>query len=345
MSSSLIKSWLEEKRSALLYRAMAEKEGRSTPGDLFAKLAEEAEKQACAWEELLRKEGKTLPRFAIDLRTNITLFLIRKLGPQSLRPILTAMKIRGLSIYSSSQPGHPTPQYLSDVGRSHQGISKGGSLRAAVFGVNDGLVSNAALIFGIAGASSSPSIILLSGIAGLLAGAFSMAAGEYVSMKSQREMFEYQIDLEKKELEQYPQEEAQELALIYQAKGVPPAEALHLARTLIADPSKALDTLAKEELGLNPDELGSPFKAAFFSFASFGIGAFMPLLPFLFLKNPEALWVSVLWTALMLFSIGTLLSLFTGRNALWGGLRMLLLGGLAGIATFGIGRWLGVQLG
>ena len=151
-----------------------------------------------------------------------------------------------------------------------------------MFGVNDGLVSNAALIYGVAGAAQEPSIILLTGVAGLLAGAFSMAAGEYVSVRSQREMFEYQIGLERDELETYPDEEAAELALIYAAKGMDPAEARRLADTLMQDPERALDTLAREELGLNPDELGSPWVAAISSFAAFTAGAALPLLPFLF---------------------------------------------------------------
>ena len=161
-----------------------------------------------------------------------------------------------------------------------------------MFGVNDGLVSNAALIYGVAGASPEPSVIVLTGVAGLLAGAFSMAAGEYVSVRSQREMFEYQIGLERDELEKYPDEEAAELALIYAAKGMDPDEARRLADTLMQDPERALDTLAREELGLNPDELGSPWVAAISSFAAFTAGAALPLLPFLF-GHGDALTVSI----------------------------------------------------
>ncbi len=161
-------------------------------------------------------------------------------------------------------------------------LSGGGNLRAAVFGVNDGLISNASLILGVAGANADAATILLTGVAGLVAGAFSMAAGEYVSVRSQREMYEYQIGLERDELAEYPDEEAHELALIYEARGMGSAEALRMATQIIADPERALDTLAREELGLNPEDLGSPWGAALFSFISFALGSAIPLLPFFF---------------------------------------------------------------
>jgi vacuolar iron transporter family protein len=187
-------------------------------------------------------------------------------------------------------------------------------------------------------------VIVLSGVAGLLAGAFSMAAGEYVSMRSQREMFEYQIGLERKELVQYPEEEAEELALIYAARGLPRAEAVELAQRLIGDPENALDTLAREELGLNPDELGSPWGAAMTSFVAFAIGALVPLLPFLLLGRSAALLTSIGMTGIALFGVGAIISLFTGRSAVRDGLRMLAIGGAAGALTYGFGSLLGVGL-
>ena len=261
-----------------------------------------------------------------------------------LRSVLVAMKVRGLSVYSHAAPGHPLPTTLEDVGKRHRGVSGGGNLRAAVFGVNDGLVSNASLILGVAGASASNSMILLSGVAGLLAGAFSMAAGEYVSVRSQREMFEHQIGLERDELAHYPDEEAEELALIYAARGLPRADAQRLAKAIIADPAQALDTLAREELGLNPEDLGSPWGVALFSFLSFGAGALVPLLPFLALSGDRALPVSIACTALTLFGVGAVISLFTGRSALRDGLRMLAIGAAAGGLTYAIGKLLGVSL-
>ena len=339
-----LEHWRDEMRAALLYRVLAETEKGTSREALFADLARAAEAQGAIWAEAVSRGGTALPALEPGLRVRIAALLIRRFGPRRIRPLLAAMKVRGLSVYSSKAPGHEMPTTVEDVGARHTGAGSGGNLRAAVFGVNDGLVSNASLILGVAGASSQSGVILLSGVAGLLAGAFSMAAGEYISVRSQRELFESQIGLERDELAKYPKEEAAELALIYAARGIPQAEALALAERIIADPARALDSLAREELGLNPDELGSPVGAAVFSFASFAIGASIPLAPFLFLVGGTALFLAVALAALSLFAVGAALSLFTGGRALWGGLRMLLLGGAAGAATFGIGRLLGVSL-
>lgn len=333
--------WHEEKRSAYLYRVMAEAEAGTPRADLFRGLAAEAEGQAAIWA---RQTGAAVPEYAPDLRARMVAALVRRHGPRALRSVLVAMKVRGLSVYSHAAPGHPVPTTLEEVGKRHRGVSGGGKLRAAVFGVNDGLVSNASLILGVAGASANSSVILLSGVAGLLAGAFSMAAGEYVSVRSQREMFEHQIGLERDELAQYPEEEAEELALIYAARGLPREDAQKLAKALIADPAQALDTLAREELGLNPEDLGSPWGVAIFSFLSFAAGALVPLLPFFALSGGRALLISIGVTALALFAVGAAISLFTGRSALRDGLRMLAIGAAAGALTYAIGKLLGVSL-
>ena len=186
--------------------------------------------------------------------------------------------------------------------------------------------------------------VLLAGTAGLLAGAFSMAAGEYVSVRSQREMYEYQIGLERDELVEYPQEEAHELALIYEARGIAPDEAQRMAQQIITDPEQALDTLAREELGLNPEDLGSPWGAALFSFVSFAAGSAIPLLPFLLGLGNASLPTAIALTAVALFAIGATLSLFTGRSALMSGLRMLAIGAAAGGVTYLVGKLLGVSL-
>jgi VIT1/CCC1 family predicted Fe2+/Mn2+ transporter len=230
-----------------------------------------------------------------------------------------------------------------ELGERHASGSGGGTLRAAVFGVNDGLISNTSLILGVAGAGSANSVVLLTGIAGMLAGAFSMAAGEYVSVRSQKEMYEYQIALEKAELAEYPEEEAGELAMIYEARGMEPAEAKRQADALIADPLRALETLTREELGLNPGDLGSPWGAAISSFAAFAAGSVVPLAPFLVLRAGALPW-SVGVAALALFAVGAATSLFTGKSALHGGLRMLSIGGAAGALTYAIGSMLGVSL-
>jgi VIT1/CCC1 family predicted Fe2+/Mn2+ transporter len=229
--------------------------------------------------------------------------------------------------------------------RRHRAASSGGSLRAAVFGMNDGLVSNTSLILGVAGADAAPNAILIAGVAGLLAGAFSMAAGEYVSVLSQRELFEHQIALEKAELEEYPEEEAEELALVYRARGLDDTEAKRLASRVMSDPKSALDALAREELGLDPDDLGSPWGAAASSFAAFAVGALVPLAPFVFLAGSHAVVAAALVAALALFAVGAALALFTNRSALASGVRMLAIGALAGGATWCIGKLFGVAIG
>lgn len=341
-----VKSWEDEQRSAFLYRVLAQID-KGTPRErLFSELAREAENQSAIWLEAARKRGHVPPAaYRPDFRTRLVVRLTHRFGPRAMRTVLAAMKVRGMSVYSSADPGHSLPDSSTGIERRHRGLASGGNLRAAVFGVNDGLVSNASLILGVAGAGSEPGIIVLSGVAGLLAGAFSMAAGEYVSVRSQREMYEYQIGLERDELGTYPEEEAKELALIYEARGLPGDEAKRLADSMIADPERGLDTLAREELGLNPHELGSPWGAATSSFLSFACGALIPLLPFLFGTRSSALLISIGLTGATLFAVGAILSLFTGRGAMSGGLRMLMIGAAAGALTFTIGTLLGVGLG
>ena len=345
--SPIVESWRQEKRSAYLYRIIAQTEKIPSHQQLFSELAREAESQAQLWLAQAAKTDVPIPdHYRPELRANIVAWLIRKLGAANIRPILAASKIRGLSVYSSRQVAgfHPQPSTVEEVGASHRGASNNGGLRAAVFGVNDGLVSIICLVTGVAGAASNNETILLTGIAGLLAGAFSMSAGEYISMRSQREMFEYQIGLERDELAQYPAEEASELALIYAARGMPQHDAEMLAQRMIADPELGLDTLAREELGLNPEQLGSPWLAAFSSLLAFSAGGTVPLLPYLFGAQHHALPLAVTATALALFLVGATLSLFTGRNGLLGGLRMLLIGSAAGALTYAIGHVMGANL-
>ncbi|MBA2689375.1 MAG: VIT1/CCC1 transporter family protein [Burkholderiales bacterium] len=340
-----VDSWREEQRSVYLYRVLADVERGSTRAALFKEMAWEAEKQAAIWAENAKAEGHPITEiYRPDIRTRLLSLLLRRYGPRALRKLLAAVKVRGMSLYTLPGSGsHTIPMHVNDVGRRHRN-SGGGNLRAAVFGINDGLVSNASLIMGVAGASADSKTILLAGIAGLSAGAFSMAAGEYISVRSQREFYEYQIDLERKELETYPEAEAAELALIYQAKGIGKEEAKRVADALIADPEKALDTLAREELGLNPDELGSPWAAALASFFSFVAGASVPLLPFIFARGPAALQAAVVLSLVCLFGVGAALSLFTGRHAIKSGLRMSLIGAAVGMITFAIGRLAGISV-
>jgi VIT1/CCC1 family predicted Fe2+/Mn2+ transporter len=338
--------WHAEKQSAFLYRVLARTESAPKAKQLFAELADAAEDQARTWEGEAARRGESLPSFALSARARVVAALIQRFGGRRVRPALAAMKVRGLSIYSSpaATAGHVMPTSREDFGGRHQSVGAGGALRAAVFGVNDGLVSNASLILGVAGAGAEARVILLSGFAGLLAGAFSMAAGEYVSVRSQRELFEYQIGLEKAELDEYPEQETEELALIYRARGLELEQARTLAAGVMRDPVKALDTLAREELGLNPDDLGSPWRAAISSFLAFGLGAALPLVPYWFASSTHALALTLGISVASLFAVGCTLSLFTGRNALWSGARMVLLGSAAGTATWLVGRWLGVDV-
>lgn len=328
-----LERWRSEKTASFLSRAVAASEPDPAKAALFRAMAKAADEQA----GILAKELPQIPDFTPSLRSRITASLVGMFGPRAMRHVLSASKVRGVSAYRGKlQPEtHPWPTSVEDVGRRHKSYG-GGTLRAGVFGVNDGLVSNTCLVMGVAGAAVEPSVLILTGVAGLLAGAFSMAAGEFVSMLSQREMFEHQIAQEKDELERYPKEEAEELALIYAARGIPLKQARAVATKLIANPAQALDTLAREELGLNPDDLGSPSGAAISSFVAFSIGASLPIIPFL-LGLPHGVAIAAAMSGAALFVVGAVLSLFSGRSALLGGLRMLLIGSAAAVATYMIG--------
>ncbi len=264
-------NWYHEKESAWLYLQVAAVEPDPRKSRLFLQLAAAAEQQAAKW---IAATGDVTDRvFLPTLRARIVARLIRRFGPRSLRPVLAAMKLRGLSVYSAPSPiqvepgptpsrqgsvpgrqtpapaavGHVMPTSLSEVGARHRS-GLGGVLRASVFGINDGLLSNASLVLGVAGAGTANAYVLMTGVAGLLAGALSMAAGEYVSVRTQREMYEYQISLERDEVAKYPQEEAEELALIYEARGVDIVQAREVSHSLMSRPEQALDVLAREEL-------------------------------------------------------------------------------------------------
>ncbi len=227
----------------------------------------------------------------------------------------------------------------------HRRSGRSGTLRAVIFGVSDGLVSNLSLVMGVTGAAAgNPSFILLAGIAGLLAGAFSMAAGEYISMQSQRELFERQIALERAEMEAMPEEEEAELAASYRAKGFTHDEAVRIAHRIFEDPEAALDILVREELGLDPDQLGSAWGAAGGSFVAFAIGAVVPVGPYLFVEGTVAIVLSLGLSLVALFAVGAAVSLLTGRSALFSGARQLGIGLVAALVTYLIGSLIGVSI-
>lgn len=239
--------------------------------------------------------------------------------------------------------GAGSPADIQRAERWHRS-ARSGTLRAIIFGVSDGLVSNLSLVMGVAGASDQARFILLAGVAGLLAGAFSMAAGEYISMQSQRELFERQIELERAELEAMPGEERQELTGLYMAKGFPHEEAERIAARMFEDPELALDTLVREELGLDPDELGSPWGAALGSFLAFAVGAVIPVLPYLFASGPLVFFMSLGLSLAALFGVGAGVSLLTGRSLLYSGVRQLGIGAAAAAVTYAVGRVIGVSV-
>ncbi|HZA60668.1 MAG TPA: VIT1/CCC1 transporter family protein [Actinomycetota bacterium] len=238
---------------------------------------------------------------------------------------------------------HPGPTPAEGEVESIIG-GRSGALRAAIFGANDGLVSNLSLIMGVAGAGVDPHVIVLAGVAGLLAGAFSMGAGEYVSMRVQRELFERLIHIEAHELAEDPEGETRELAGLLERRGIPRPLAGETATALMADPKIALDVHVKEELGLDPQELGSPWGAASSSFVAFSIGAFIPLVAFLFGSGVAATLTAVPLSLIALFTLGAFMARYTGRTARYSGIRMLLIGGGAALVTYGVGRILGVAV-
>jgi VIT1/CCC1 family predicted Fe2+/Mn2+ transporter len=343
---SVLKSWTQEMESAHLYRELSRAEPLVERRMLFESLAKEAESQAGIWSAAAARASETLPaHFVPSVRTRVVAALARRLGAERILHVLAAMKVRGLSVYGATAKGHPLPATADEIGKRHRGAA-GGNLRAAVFGINDGLVSNASLILGVAGAAGTAGhAVLISGVAGLLAGAFSMAAGEFVSVSSQREMLDRQVEAEREELAQYPEAEAAELSLIYRARGLPRDDADRMAERIVANPEYALDALVREELGVDPASLGSPWGAAGSSFVAFATGAFVPLVPFLVSHSSRTLPVSLVVTAAALFGVGATMSLFSGRSVLHGGLRMLLIGTAAAGGTFLIGRLLGVAVG
>ena len=224
--------------------------------------------------------------------------------------------------------------------------ASGNALRAAVLGANDGLLSNFSLVMGVAGAQVSADTVLVTGLAGLLAGAGSMAMGEWVSVQSARELAGHQMEIEAREIDEIPDEEREELALIYEAKGLGSAEARALAARQIADRSTALDTLAREELGIDPDELGgSAAVAAGTSFVLFSIGAILPVIPYFFLSGAPAVIVSAGLSVAGLFAIGALITVFTGRGALFSGGRQVVIGAAAATLTYVVGRLIGGAVG
>lgn len=355
--------------SAALYRTLAESETSPQLKQVYNRLAAVEEAHAEFWRGRLARLGASGGKSRAGLRTRMLMWLARRFGPGILLPVINSFERTGSHEYDN-QP-EAVSEGLPQVERSHARIIEaaaqplrggiaggtlarlegrhrtgGNALRAAVLGANDGLVSNLSLVMGVAGAAFSERTVLVTGLAGLLAGACSMAMGEWLSVTSARELYETQIKTEADELHESPEEEKQELILIYEAKGLPKAQAHALAERIIADPTTALDTLAREELGIDPDELGgSAWVAAGTSFLLFALGAIFPVLPFFVLTGSTAVASSVVIGAVVMFLIGAGTTLFTGRGMVFSGLRQVVIGLGAAAVTFGLGRLIGVSLG
>jgi VIT1/CCC1 family predicted Fe2+/Mn2+ transporter len=368
-----VERWLENRQeevdSAFQYRAMVEAEPHREVADVYRRLGIIEEKHAAFWEERLRGAGMDPGPRRPSLRARTLAWIARRFGASLVLPTIFAGEYADRNNYLA----HPETQgtSMTEEERTHarvlgnvlakthglQGgaLAKiegrhrtvgGNALRAAVLGANDGLCSNLSLVTGISGATVDHRTILLTGLAGLLAGACSMALGEWVSVASARELAEREIRIEKSEIEQNPAEEREELQLIYESKGLGENEASELSTALMKDEKTALDALSREELGIDPQELGgSPWTAAVTSFFLFAIGAVIPVLPFFALTGLSATFASVGAGGIGLFGIGVAISLFTGRSPLWSGARQLLLGFAAAGATFAIGRAIGVAMG
>src|SRR5215831_9446903 len=357
-------NWQDERNSAALYRAIAEAERNPQLKSVYQRLGETEERHSDFWEAKLRAAGQPIPPFRLNWRTRMLIFLARRFGPAFVLPNIEPLEridSHKYDLQPEARAGGLPQQEQSharllraittNVGGSHAQLEGrhraigGNALRAAVLGANDGLLSNFSLVMGVAGASLSGESVLITGVAGLLAGACSMALGEWLSVQSAHELYERQMRVEEQEVIEVPEEEAEELALIYQAKGLPEDEARRLARRIIKDETAALDTMAREELGINPEEMGgSPWAAAGASFCLFAVGAIIPVAPFFFLSGNLGVAVSAAISALALFGIGAGITLLTGRNALYSGLRQVIFGLLAAGITFGLGRAIGASL-
>jgi len=360
-----------ERDAIVLYDALSRIERDPIRAQAFRTIAENERRHADIWAEKLRNLGAPLPpATGPRLRVQFIVLVARIFGTHAVRDLVQALEGDEEEQYAAQSS--PEVQSIADDEREHAEIwrrmsagratigtggaragapetwhraGRSGTLRAVIFGVSDGLVSNLALVMGVAGASAGhASFVLLAGIAGLLAGAFSMAAGEYISMQSQRELFERQIALERAELEAMPQEEKAELAAVYRGKGFTEREAAAIADRMFRDPEQALDTLVREELGLDPDQLGSPWGAATGSFIAFGIGAAIPVAPYVLAPGGAAFPLAIGLSITALFAVGAGVSLLTGRSAWFSGGRQVLIGATAAIVTYVVGLAIGVTV-
>src|SRR3954469_1113816 len=351
--------YADEISGGALFRGLAE-HAEPQRRDVFLTLAAAEERHAAHWARLLREAGEVPRKPRLPFRVRALCFLARYLGTEAVLPLMLRTEAAEADRYrDDAEATDAMAQQEAAAGRTiaaMHGMPEGGRiarsegrhraeiggvLRAAVFGVNDGLVSNFSLVMGVAGGTSDNSIVLLAGIAGIVAGALSMASGEWISIRSQRELYENELRIEQEELRAFPEEERDELEMIYRAKGITPEAAHALVDSIMRRNDVALDTLAREELGLDPQTLGSPWTAAMSSFAAFGLGAALPVLPFLFGSGTAPTIVAAALSISALFAVGAATSILTGRHAGRAGLRMAVIGAIVAAFTFGIGSLAG----
>ena len=357
----------DETDGAALYRLLAEAEEDEHLKEVFERLASSEDRHLALWQEKIREAGGNVPVYRPSFKVKLLGWLARRFGTGAGSPIVTRMELAATTMYDnqpeavaanlpadersharlfreiSEAPGSGAVDIARTEGR-HRGTS-GNALRAAVLGANDGLVSNLSLVMGVAGAGPAREVVLLSGIAGWLAGGLSMALGEWISVRSSTEAFERQIQIEREELELMPEEELEELTLIYRATGLAEDEARTAAARILSNKDQALETLAREELGMAADESGAAWVAALTSFLTFSVGAILPVIPWLFVAGLAGIVSSAIASGVGLFLTGAIITLYTGRSVLFSGSRMLAFGLAAAAITFTIGRIIGVSTG
>jgi len=359
-----LQNLLDERDGAALYEGLARYEKDPARAESFRELARAERRHADIWQRKLEKAGVPLPSELPSTRVRVLVWLARRLGSAAVVPMALEAEAGDADKYDqqgeeaaaiadeerahrqvlsgmSARSPAGARELISVRERWHRGGGRAGSIRAAIFGMNDGLISNLSLILGVAGAGVDPHTVVVTGFAGLLAGAFSMAAGEYSSVASQRDLLARQVEMERREIAEAPEEEAAELALIFKQKGLSTEQASRTAAEILKHPESALDTLVREELGLDPDDLGSPWGAASSSFLMFAVGAIVPLVPFLFSRGPSAAGVSAGLAGLVLAAVGGLVGFLSGTSVVRSAGRMVALAGLAAGVTYLVGRLFG----
>ena len=357
----------DEVDGSYYYRSLAALyDDDETTSELYKRIAETEERHLALWQSELSRHGVEAATPPPSRKARSLMWLARRVGPESVLPIIKSMEAGATDMYAAepvaAEAGLPRDERshfrlftalsnrggglagpaIARIETRHRTIGGGNALRAAVLGANDGLVSNLALVMGVAGADPGQGTILLAGAAGLIAGAFSMALGEWISVASSREASEALLQQEREEIEVMPEEEAEEIALIFQAKGFPREDSERFAQHVIDDPEAALSLMAREELGIVPEDIGSPWTAAFASFVLFTLGAMVPLLPFFFGAGLLFILASAAASGVGLFILGATITLFTGRGWVYAGSRQLILGLAAAAITFAIGSAIGV---